>query len=162
MKVYNKTVIDWVRGQQQFCLTRKRICCPQPTASGKTYLSTDLNSAGWMIHTYKLLWMLNFLDRSNPVYPLYHSTTVQFVRSVRKVNITSTTKLTWLARDPAESQFRKYLYLTERFRVAFHFVFKRYRKFVILILIEIHQEMSMEQLLNSYLMIYTSNLLPMF
>ena len=30
MKVYNKTVIDWLLRQQQFCLTRKRICCPMP------------------------------------------------------------------------------------------------------------------------------------
>ena len=28
------TVIDWVRGQQQFCLTRERICCPKPQAEG--------------------------------------------------------------------------------------------------------------------------------
>ena len=28
------TVIDWVRGQQQFCLTRGRICCPKPQAEG--------------------------------------------------------------------------------------------------------------------------------
>ena len=26
------TVNDWVRGQQQFCLTRERICCPKPHA----------------------------------------------------------------------------------------------------------------------------------
>ena len=26
------TVIDWVRGQQQFCLTRGRICCTKPAA----------------------------------------------------------------------------------------------------------------------------------
>ena len=34
MPVYNKTVIDWLLGQQQFCLTLERICCPQPAASG--------------------------------------------------------------------------------------------------------------------------------
>ena len=28
------TVIDWVQGQQQFCLTRGRICCPKPQAEG--------------------------------------------------------------------------------------------------------------------------------
>ena len=28
------TVNDWVRGQQQFCLTRERICCPKPHAEG--------------------------------------------------------------------------------------------------------------------------------
>ena len=26
MKVYNKIVIDWLLGQQQFCLTLERIC----------------------------------------------------------------------------------------------------------------------------------------
>ena len=34
MMVYNKTVIDWLLGQQQFCLTLERICCPQPAALG--------------------------------------------------------------------------------------------------------------------------------
>ena len=34
MKVYNKTVIDWLLGQQQFCLTLEQICCPQPAALG--------------------------------------------------------------------------------------------------------------------------------
>ena len=34
MKVHNKSFIDWVRGQQQFCLPLDRICCPQPAASG--------------------------------------------------------------------------------------------------------------------------------
>ena len=34
MKVYNKTVIDWLLEQQQFCLTLQRIFCPQPAASG--------------------------------------------------------------------------------------------------------------------------------
>ena len=34
MKVYSKTVIDWLLGQQQFCLTLERICCPKPAASG--------------------------------------------------------------------------------------------------------------------------------
>ena len=34
MKVYNKTVIDWLLGQQQFCLTLERICCPHPADSG--------------------------------------------------------------------------------------------------------------------------------
>ena len=34
MKVYNKTVIDWLLGQQQFCLTLERICCSQPAGSG--------------------------------------------------------------------------------------------------------------------------------
>ena len=33
MKVYNKTVIDWIPGQQQFCLTRERIYSPQTAAS---------------------------------------------------------------------------------------------------------------------------------
>ena len=28
------TVIDWLLGQQQFCLTLERIGCPQPAASG--------------------------------------------------------------------------------------------------------------------------------
>ena len=30
MKVYNKTVIDWILGQQQFCLILELICCPLP------------------------------------------------------------------------------------------------------------------------------------
>ena len=34
MKVYNKTVIYWVLGQPQFCLTLERICWSQPAASG--------------------------------------------------------------------------------------------------------------------------------
>ena len=34
MMVYNKTVIDWLLGQQQFCLTLERICCAQPAAWG--------------------------------------------------------------------------------------------------------------------------------
>ena len=34
MKVYNKTVIEWLLGQQQFCLTLERISCLQPAASG--------------------------------------------------------------------------------------------------------------------------------
>ena len=28
------TVIDWVQGQQQFCLTRGQICCLEPQAEG--------------------------------------------------------------------------------------------------------------------------------
>ena len=34
MIVLIMTVIDWVRGQQQFCLTRGRIRCPKPQAEG--------------------------------------------------------------------------------------------------------------------------------
>ena len=30
MKVYNKSVIDWFLGQQQYCLTLERICCSNP------------------------------------------------------------------------------------------------------------------------------------
>ena len=33
MKEYNKTVIDWLLWQQQFCLTLERICCPQQILS---------------------------------------------------------------------------------------------------------------------------------
>ena len=38
MKVHNKTVIDWLFEQQQFCLTLERICCPQPAASGNRFI----------------------------------------------------------------------------------------------------------------------------
>ena len=42
MKVYNKTVIDWLLGQQQFCLTDKGICCPQPAALGnRSFLGSN-------------------------------------------------------------------------------------------------------------------------
>ena len=34
MKVYNKTVIDWLLGQQQVFLTLEQICCHQPAALG--------------------------------------------------------------------------------------------------------------------------------
>ena len=34
MKVYNKTIRDWLLGQQQFYSTLKRTCYPQPAASG--------------------------------------------------------------------------------------------------------------------------------
>ena len=34
MKVHNKTVIDCLRGQQQFCSTLDRIYRPQPATSG--------------------------------------------------------------------------------------------------------------------------------
>ena len=33
------SAIDWVRGQQQFCLTRGRICCPKPQGQTKLLLS---------------------------------------------------------------------------------------------------------------------------
>ena len=34
MKVYNKTIMDWLLGQQQFCLILERNRCPQPATSG--------------------------------------------------------------------------------------------------------------------------------
>ena len=34
IKVYNITVIDWLLGKQQVCLTLERICCSQPAVSG--------------------------------------------------------------------------------------------------------------------------------
>ena len=36
MKVYSKTVIDWLLGQQQYCLTREQNCCQT-----KLLLSSD-------------------------------------------------------------------------------------------------------------------------
>ena len=33
-KIRCETIIYWVRGKQQFCLTRERICCPKPQAEG--------------------------------------------------------------------------------------------------------------------------------
>ena len=35
MKMYNKSVIDWLLGQQQFCLTFERIRCPQPADASR-------------------------------------------------------------------------------------------------------------------------------
>lgn len=31
LNVYNKTVQNWLLGQQNFCLTPEGICCPKPT-----------------------------------------------------------------------------------------------------------------------------------
>ena len=42
MKVYNKTVIDWLLGQQQFCLTLEPICCPQSVVTGPSSGQTKL------------------------------------------------------------------------------------------------------------------------
>ena len=39
------TVIDWVRGQQQFCLTRGWICCPKPQAEGNRSVRVSIITA---------------------------------------------------------------------------------------------------------------------
>ena len=48
------TVIDWVRGQQQFCLTQERIFCPKPQAEGTRSVqgSTKLQSVTALLYTF--------------------------------------------------------------------------------------------------------------
>ena len=41
--VYNKTVVDWLLGQRQLCLTLERTCCPKPQSSGQTKLLLSSN-----------------------------------------------------------------------------------------------------------------------
>ena len=43
MMVYNKTVVDWLLGQRQLCLTLERTCCPKPQSSGQTKLLLSSN-----------------------------------------------------------------------------------------------------------------------
>ena len=44
INVYSKSIIDWFLGQQ-FCLTLRRICCSQPTASGNIFVFGSNKSA---------------------------------------------------------------------------------------------------------------------
>ena len=70
MKVYNKPVIEWLLGQQQFCLTLERICCNRSLLGSNMLLSSNPVNNCILLPVSRILVIFKHSDNQHIVYDM--------------------------------------------------------------------------------------------